>query len=175
IETASYDPQTYTETYRGESGLNQTTSSGVNESQVSAFSTEPTEDHRSEQVAARSSLDGDAFYGEDEARSTKYETAAEFAPPVTRTGGERNNSNTTAQSPDSESEREEPASGLGWTGLGLSILSLFFMPYLLGPVGMVIGYMAFRRNARTLGTWSMIIGAVSILGAIIVYPYFVAR
>lgn len=172
--TASYDPQTYTESYRGESGLNQTTSAGVNESQASAYQTGSTEDHRSEQ-AATSNLDAGAYYGEDKTASTKYETAAEIAPPATPRAESRNNNNTTSRSPGSQSDRQEAATGLGWTGLGLSILSLFFLPYLLGPVSMVIGYLAFRRNARTLGTWAMIIGAVAILGALIIHPYYVAR
>ncbi|MGI6187649.1 MAG: DUF456 domain-containing protein, partial [Brevibacillus sp.] len=67
------------------------------------------------------------------------------------------------------------ASGIGWTGLGLSILSLFLLPYIVAPIGVVLGYLAYRRNARTLGVWAMIVGAIAIIGALIIYPYYIAR
>lgn len=74
-----------------------------------------------------------------------------------------------------EDSRENGASGIGMTGLGLSILSLFLMPYLIAPIGMVLGYLAYRRNSRALGAWAMIIGAFAILGALLIYPYYTAR
>ncbi|USG67230.1 DUF5353 domain-containing protein [Brevibacillus ruminantium] len=98
-------------------------------------------------------------------RDYDVESAAEIAEPVR--GVRRSNQ--------TESEPENGASGLGMTGLGLSILSLFLLPYLIAPVGMILGYMAFRRNARTLGTWAMIVGAVALIGALVIYPYYVAR
>ncbi|WP_421617656.1 DUF456 domain-containing protein [Brevibacillus sp. TJ4] len=82
------------------------------------------------------------------------------------------------QSADREERRERPengTSGVGVTGLVLSILSLFLWPYLLGAVGIVLGYMAYRRNAKTLGAWAMIIGAIAIVGALLIYPFFTAR
>ncbi|GAA4717446.1 hypothetical protein [Brevibacillus fulvus] len=109
--------------------------------------------------------------------NTLYETAAEFAPPtfdrstVTRAERQTENINQAAENQQAKS----PASGLGWTALGVSLLALFFMPYLSGPVGIVLGYLAFRRNARTLGTWAMIVGALAIIGAFLVYPYYTAR
>jgi hypothetical protein len=65
--------------------------------------------------------------------------------------------------------------GLGWIGLGVSILSLFFLPYLLGPAGIVLGYLAYRQNARTLGIWAMVAGTLGILGALLLYPFLNAR
>ncbi|MEJ8544019.1 DUF456 domain-containing protein [Brevibacillus borstelensis] len=102
---------------------------------------------------------------ERSAKASDVETAAEIAEPIRGT----------RRSAETKADPENGASGLGMTGLGLSILSLFLLPYLIAPVGIVLGYLAFRRNARTLGTWAMIIGAVAILGALIVYPYYVAR
>jgi hypothetical protein len=61
---------------------------------------------------------------------------------------------------------------MGMVGIGLSVLSLFLLPYLLAPAGIIVGYLAFRRNARTTGTWAMVIGALAILGALLIYPYY---
>lgn len=97
-------------------------------------------------------------------RDDDVEASAEIAEPIRQS--------------DDRNERESPqngTSGVGVTGLVLSILSLFLWPYLLGAVGIVLGYFAYRRGARTLGAWSMVIGAIAILGALIVYPYFTAR
>ncbi len=103
-------------------------------------------------------------------RDTKYETGSEIASPLRRADKPRWPVGGSAL------DRQDSAAGnLGMVALGLSILSLFLLPYLLAPVGMVLGYLALRRNARTMGTWAMIIGAVAILGAILIYPYFVAR
>lgn len=99
------------------------------------------------------------------------ESAAEIAEPIRGTRqADQNQAQTQAQA-----DPENGASGLGMTGLGLSILSLFLLPYLIAPVGIILGFMAFRRQARTLGVWAMIVGAAALIGALIVYPYFVAR
>ena len=99
------------------------------------------------------------------------ESAAEIAEPIRGTRqADQNQAETQAQA-----DPENGASGLGMTGLGLSILSLFLLPYLIAPVGIILGFMAFRRQARTLGVWAMIVGATALIGALIVYPYFVAR
>ncbi|MGN7469674.1 DUF456 domain-containing protein [Brevibacillus sp. SAFN-007a] len=102
-------------------------------------------------------------------RGEDIEAAAEIAEPIPARRSVREVNN------DDEDSRENGASGIGMTGLGLSILSLFLLPYLMAPIGMVLGYLAYRRDARTLGAWAMIVGAISILGALIIYPYYTAR
>ncbi|MGD8192250.1 DUF456 domain-containing protein [Brevibacillus ginsengisoli] len=103
---------------------------------------------------------------------TKYEMGAE-AGALPRMDTRRNESKSPVTGPNQA--RGDAAGGLGMVGLGLSLLSLFMLPYLLAPIGIVLGYLAMRRNATTLGTWAMIVGAIAILGALIVYPYFIAR
>lgn len=93
------------------------------------------------------------------------EAAAEIAEPIR--GTRRAN--------EEDDDRENGAKGIGMTGLGISILSMFLLPYLMAPIGMVLGYLAYRRNSRTLGAWAMIIGAISILGALVIYPFYTAR
>lgn len=106
---------------------------------------------------------------------TRYEMGAEAAPLPTfeARSDERIKSRSPVTGPSEAGG--DTAGGLGMVGLGLSLLSLFLLPYLLAPVGIVLGYLATRRKATTLGTWAMIVGAVAILGALIVYPYFIAR
>ncbi|MGZ0050284.1 DUF4190 domain-containing protein [Brevibacillus gelatini] len=101
-------------------------------------------------------------------RDDDIEAASEIAEPIParRSGREVN---------DDDDSRESGASGIGITGLGLSILSLFLMPYFMAPIGMVLGYLAYRRGSRTLGAWAMIVGALAILGALVIYPYYTAR
>jgi hypothetical protein len=95
------------------------------------------------------------------------ETAAEIAEPIRREP---------RQTVDNDEEKpRNGTSGVGIAGLVMSILSLFLWPYLLGAVGIVLGFIAYRRNARTLGVWAMVIGAIAILGALIIFPYYTAR
>jgi hypothetical protein len=142
----NYDPDTYTERYVGENGLSNDTDLPDRELTDEA-------DDRGKKRPVRS------IVGDD------VETSAEIAEPIHRA----------PRSPVTEADREDAAGGLGMVGLGLSILSLFLLPYIVAPIGMVLGYLAFRRNARTLGAWAMIVGAVAILGALVIYPYYVAR
>jgi hypothetical protein len=141
-----YDPDTYTERYHGERSLSDDGDPSLRQTTGSA------KEERTEREPAH------AIVGDD------VETAAEIAEPVRPEAGSPVNP-----------KREEAWGGIGWTGLGLSILSLFLLPYLIAPIGMVLGYMAYRRNARTLGVWAMIIGTVAILGALVIYPYYIAR
>lgn len=89
------------------------------------------------------------------------ETSAEIAPPIRFSNRERH----------IEGEREG-GKGIGITALILSILSLFFWPILLGAVGIVMGFMARRRGAITLGSWAISLGAISIIIGIFIAPFF---
>lgn len=116
---------------------------------------------------------------EEERRATKHftargvhddnvETAAEIAEPIR--GRMRR-----SDDEDIDGSPKSGASGIGVTGLVLSILSLFMWPYLLGIVGIVLGIVAYRRDARTLGGWAIAIGVIGMLGALVIYPYFTTR
>ncbi|MDF2680248.1 MAG: hypothetical protein K0R47_1438 [Brevibacillus sp.] len=141
-----YDPYTHTERYSGE--------------------LDGDEDDFSERLNGIDRTHEEK-YRASAVRDDDVETAAEIAEPIPVRRSVR-------ETPDEDS-REGGASGIGMTGLGLSILSLFLMPYLIAPIGMVLGYLAYRRNSRTLGAWAMIVGAIAILGALIIYPLYTAR
>lgn len=71
-----------------------------------------------------------------------------------------------------EVEKASGGAGLGITALVLSILSLLFWPVVLGAAGIITGFFAYRRGAVGLGMWSMGIGAVSIIIALFITPFF---
>ncbi|MFM1654415.1 hypothetical protein ACI7RC_20310 [Brevibacillus sp. B_LB10_24] len=109
-------------------------------------------------------------------KETKYEMGSEFTPTVGPINAPRNEERDDLRSADGgDTETDSAGSTMGMVGIGLSILSLFLLPYLLAPAGIIVGYLAFRRNARTTGTWAMVIGALAILGAVLIYPYYRAH
>lgn len=73
---------------------------------------------------------------------------------------------------DREEEEERSGAGLGITALVLSILSLLFWPVVLGAAGIITGFFAYRRGAVGLGMWSMGIGAISIIIALFISPFY---
>ncbi|WP_100406790.1 DUF4190 domain-containing protein [Bacillus solitudinis] len=62
--------------------------------------------------------------------------------------------------------------GIGTFSLVLSILSLFFLPVLLGAAGIVVGFVSRRYGATALGNWAIGIGAISILMTVFFSPFF---
>jgi hypothetical protein len=62
--------------------------------------------------------------------------------------------------------------GLGWVALALSIISLFMMPIILGAAGIIVGFIARRRGAETLGAWAIGIGIVSIIVKLFILPFY---
>lgn len=141
-----YDPYTQTERYTGELDGEEVAYSGQTEEESRA----------TKHFTARGVHDDDV------------ETAAEIAEPIR--GRTRR-----SDDEDIDGSPQSGASGVGVTGLVLSILSLFMWPYLLGIVGIVLGIVAYRRDARTLGGWAIAIGVIGILGALVIYPYFTTR
>jgi hypothetical protein len=99
----------------------------------------------------------------DRDQEFKEETAAEIAAPVN-----------VSRDFESDAEEESTTSGrvLGYSALALSILSLFILPVIMGAAGIVIGFVARRRGAKTLGSWAIGIGAVSIIIGLFVLPFF---
>ncbi|WP_044894778.1 DUF4190 domain-containing protein [Bacillus alveayuensis] len=93
------------------------------------------------------------------------ETAAEVAEPVRTINREE-------QHEKYRNDEEADGKGLGWLALVFSIVSLFIMPVILGAAGIILGFIARRRGAETLGAWAIGIGVVSIIIAMFVLPFY---
>ncbi|OEH93739.1 hypothetical protein BFG57_11880 [Bacillus solimangrovi] len=71
-----------------------------------------------------------------------------------------------------ENVDESSGRGMGMFGLVLSVLSLFFLPVILGAAGIIVGFVARRRGAVSLGAWAIGVGAASIVVSLFVAPFF---
>ncbi|USK58819.1 DUF308 domain-containing protein [Peribacillus asahii] len=107
-------------------------------------------------------------YGEAVKNHYLEETSAEVAAPISNRGQATNSK-----------RYDDSAYGIGFGGtlvgtlaLIASILSLFMMPILLGIVGIVAGFIARSKGAKSLGAWAIGIGAVSIIVGIFILPFF---
>ncbi|MGE8206229.1 hypothetical protein ACQKP0_17015 [Heyndrickxia sp. NPDC080065] len=111
----------------------------------------------------------DSFHDDDrENRDYHEETAAEVAAPISM-----NRDYDRDLSEDRDPDHAHVSGKvIGWSALALSVLSLFFLPVILGAAGIILGFVARRRNAETLGAWSIGIGVVSIIIGIFVLPFF---
>ncbi|MBY0122369.1 DUF308 domain-containing protein [Bacillus sp. S/N-304-OC-R1] len=99
------------------------------------------------------------------------ETSAELAAPITYDRGAVTNRNYTAMS-ETRRETETAGRGIGIAALVLSIISLFVFPVLFGATGIVLGFVARRRGALSLGSWAIGIGVVSIIVGMFILPFF---
>lgn len=61
--------------------------------------------------------------------------------------------------------------GFGWFALALSVIAFFLLPFVLGAAGIVLGFMARQRNARTLGNVAIVVGLIAVFGRLLLVPY----
>ncbi|WP_413286404.1 DUF308 domain-containing protein [Bacillus mojavensis] len=94
------------------------------------------------------------------------ETATEIAEPF------RASDRSDDQGNDRSGSNVNEGRGIGYIALALSIISLFVLPVLLGAAGIIVGYIARRRGAQSLGAWAMGIGVVSLVLGIFIIPFF---
>lgn len=71
-----------------------------------------------------------------------------------------------------ETDEKEGGRATGVIALILSVLSLFIIPVLMGAAGIIVGFVARRQGARTLGNWAIGIGIVSIIISLFFAPFF---
>jgi hypothetical protein len=94
------------------------------------------------------------------------ETSAEIAAPTTL------NRTFTSNRESTNRETATAGKGIGYAALALSIISLFVLPILFGAVGIILGFVARRRGAESLGSWAIGIGAISIIVGMFILPFF---
>ena len=95
----------------------------------------------------------------------REETAAEIAP-------ERRYMAERPFAQDIEEGEATEGRGVGAFAIVLSIVSLFFLPIILGAAGIVTGFIARRGGAAGLGNGAIAIGAVSIILTLFFSPFF---
>jgi hypothetical protein len=61
--------------------------------------------------------------------------------------------------------------GMGWLALALSIIGLFFLPFVMGIAGIIVGFVARRQGARALGAWAIGIGIAVIILRLVASPF----
>ncbi|MDT3764429.1 DUF4190 domain-containing protein [Priestia filamentosa] len=78
----------------------------------------------------------------------------------------------TDRSQDRSNQNGREGIGYGRLGLILSVLSFFFLPVIFSIAGIVLGFIARRKGARSVGTWAIGVGIVSLLIAMFILPFF---
>ncbi|WP_342744290.1 DUF4190 domain-containing protein [Bacillus alkalicellulosilyticus] len=104
----------------------------------------------------------------DNGRVYEEETAAEVTPFV---GARPFEAEQTAEA-NADTDDAAAGRGVGTFAIVLSILSLFFLPILLGAAGIIVGFVSRRNGATALGNWAIGIGAVSIIMTVFFSPFF---
>lgn len=106
-------------------------------------------------------------------RAEEYqeETAAEVAP-TTGFVGSRPFEEEYEGLDENEGDDVTAGRGVGTFAIVLSVLSLFFLPILLGAAGIIVGFISRRNGARALGNWAIGIGALSIILTVFFSPFF---
>lgn len=114
----------------------------------------------------------DTVRNQDPEQSNDFveETAAEVTPGAADL--ERNEENTIAQEQTRDNTDEIEGRGMGIFALTLSLLSLLFLPVLLGAAGIIVGFIARQRGANALGNWAIAVGAISIVVTLFLAPFF---
>ncbi|MBM7097068.1 MULTISPECIES: DUF308 domain-containing protein [Alteribacter] len=100
-------------------------------------------------------------------REYREETAAEVAPDARLTD--------TAADNDGEADYTEDATegkGLGAIAVALAIVSLFFLPVILGAAAIVMGFITRAKGHAGLGYTAIGIGAFSIIISLFLSPFF---
>ena len=102
------------------------------------------------------------------------EAAAEVTPIVTPINGAFGSRPVTVPEDDRREERtvETSGRGVGTFAIVLSILSLFFLPVIMGAAGIILGFVARRNGANALGGWAIGIGVISIIMTLFFSPFF---
>lgn len=63
-----------------------------------------------------------------------------------------------------DNKSEETGRGYGWgiTGIVLSVLAFFLWPYLLAPIGIILGVVSVNQRS-SLGWWAIVIGVLALI------------
>jgi hypothetical protein len=74
------------------------------------------------------------------------------------------------QSAQREDELAKPGATVAFAAIVVAVLSYFLLPSILGPVAAVVGFMAFVKGRRALGTMSIVLGIISFVSFLTTIP-----
>lgn len=111
--------------------------------------------------------------GEQYLGNYNEETASEIMPSSVAIARDEPEEGNYYGAQETEKAEQESRTAIGWTGLVLSVLSLFFLPVLLAIAGIATGYFAIRGGAKTLGLWAIGIGAFSLVMGLFFTPFVI--
>ncbi|WP_211745469.1 hypothetical protein [Paenibacillus sp. Marseille-Q4541] len=84
-----------------------------------------------------------------------------------------------AEEPEARAEVESETENLvsmriGYLALAISLISLFVWSFVLGTIGIVLGYYAFADGRRTTGGWAVGIGIASLVSYsfLVLFTYY---
>src|SRR5699024_9588071 len=69
-----------------------------------------------------------------------------------------------------DADDTELKSAYGWVSIALSVMSFFFLPFILAVAGFVVGFIARYREARILVNTAIVIGALSLVVRLCILP-----
>ncbi|GIP42015.1 hypothetical protein J45TS6_04740 [Paenibacillus sp. J45TS6] len=101
----------------------------------------------------------------------REEYAAELTSPLPGTKGYEE----PVESKEEGTKTESLASyRIGYLGLAISFISLFVWSFVLGTIGIVLGYYAFKEGRRTVGGWAVGIGIAALLSYsfLVMFTYY---
>lgn len=104
-------------------------------------------------------------------RQYNEEMATEMAPPTSIRDNNVRDNNVRNNTDREEVGDEGNGRVMGYTGLVVSILALFFWPVFLGAIGVILGFFARRRGSATLGVSSIVIGAFALILGLFILPF----
>lgn len=103
---------------------------------------------------SESSVSDKAFLHEESVNPVAARDDAEF-------GGELATAPGAAMSSDAGGDRRNIGWTIGFAGIIMAVLSFFVFSGILGPAAIVIGFMAYAAGSKSVGVWSMLLGAIS--------------
>ncbi len=100
----------------------------------------------------------------------KEETSAEMVGDPPAQTGENYTNTHDDHDHDQENRHEEVQNMYGWIAIALSAISFFLIPILFAAAGIIVGFIARKREAPILGNTAIVIGILSILIRLFILP-----
>ncbi|PYZ98650.1 hypothetical protein CR205_08755 [Alteribacter lacisalsi] len=108
----------------------------------------------------------------DESHEYKEETSAEYVPNPGLAGSSFNEDTDDGEADFEDTDSRDDGKGMGAIGVALALVSLFFLPVILGAAAIVLGFITRAKGHAALGYTAIGIGAFSIIISLFMSPFF---